>query len=209
MEKVYRISLLYVFGISLIILVLLVMPYIREKKEQKPIDEYVEQDLSDSDNDIASQNAVPISNQDIIITENTKLSYIDTYINGSIKTTDATLPSEMVGIDRNALNTLLDRELQEQDEVNQLKRLYEYRILRFSSSEIVIERIYQSEKADYFYLGIVDDCVVVFCEDKETIYLNTGIPAQELPDAICMEIQQFKLIQSIEELFDFLEAYTS
>ena len=162
-----------------------------------------------NDNDIASQNAVPISNQDIIITENTKLSYIDTYINGSIKTTDATLPSEMVGIDRNALNTLLDRELQEQDEVNQLKRLYEYRILRFSSSEIVIERIYQSEKADYFYLGIVDDCVVVFCEDKETIYLNTGIPAQELPDAICMEIQQFKLIQSIEELFDFLEAYTS
>ena len=46
-------------------------------------------------------------------------------------------------------------------------------------------------------------------EDKETIYLTTDIYAEALSDSLKQELILGKFIYNIEDLYGFLESYTS
>ena len=51
--------------------------------------------------------------------------------------------------------------------------------------------------------------VVVYLEDKKTIYEFTEIPLSDLPEEVRQEIAQGKQIATAEELYAFLENYSS
>ena len=54
-----------------------------------------------------------------------------------------------------------------------------------------------------------DGKIVVMETDKETVYLTTDIYAEALSDALKQELIMGKFIYNIEELYGFLESYTS
>lgn len=60
-----------------------------------------------------------------------------------------------------------------------------------------------------FYLYEVNDYVVVFENDKNTPYEYTDILYEELPELLRQEIRNGKYIKNEEELYGFLENYTS
>lgn len=67
----------------------------------------------------------------------------------------------------------------------------------------------QALKEDCYYLMEVNGYVVVYLSDKKTPYEYTDILCDELPAAIQDEIKNGKYVESIEELFGFLENYSS
>ena len=56
---------------------------------------------------------------------------------------------------------------------------------------------------------VEDGKIVVMEEDKRTVYLSTDIYADALSDSLKQELIQGKFIHSMDELYGFLESYTS
>lgn len=64
-------------------------------------------------------------------------------------------------------------------------------------------------KEDAYYLMEVNGYIVVYLSDKETPYEYTDIPYDELPALVREEIRNGKYIENTEELYGFLENYSS
>ena len=49
----------------------------------------------------------------------------------------------------------------------------------------------------------------MYLEDMETVYINTGIAPDSLPEDMQMELMQMIWIENEESLYHFLENYSS
>lgn len=67
----------------------------------------------------------------------------------------------------------------------------------------------KAEKEQIFYLQPLNGYVVVYLEDRKTIFEYTDIKVSELPEEIQEEIEQGKAIAGLEKLYGFLENYSS
>ena len=61
----------------------------------------------------------------------------------------------------------------------------------------------------HFYILAKDNKLVVYYEDLETVYLSTDIVMDSLPKDVQLEILKKKYFESEEELYNFLESYSS
>ena len=83
-------------------------------------------------------------------------------------------------------------------------------VLSFSREKVVVRMDYRYlQPSDGFYLAVRDNEVVVYLEDRSTIYINTGIALDSLPEKIQMKIMDMLSIPDEETLYDFLETYSS
>ncbi|MGN1267166.1 MAG: hypothetical protein ACI4UH_04430 [Dorea sp.] len=64
-------------------------------------------------------------------------------------------------------------------------------------------------KENCFYLMEVNGYVVVYLSDKKTAYEYTDVIFEELPETVRNEIKNGKYIESLDELYGFLENYSS
>lgn len=64
-------------------------------------------------------------------------------------------------------------------------------------------------KEDCYYLMEVNGYIVVYLSDKTTPYEYTDIQYDELPSTLREEIRNGKYIEDTEELYGFLENYSS
>lgn len=60
-----------------------------------------------------------------------------------------------------------------------------------------------------YYLKEKEGYVVVYREDKTTIFETTGIALSSLPEVLQAEIQEGKYVKTEKELYSFLENYSS
>ena len=60
-----------------------------------------------------------------------------------------------------------------------------------------------------YYLTENHGYVRVYCDDQKTLYENTSIRIETLPQSLQQEIRDGKYIRSEKELYDFLENYSS
>ena len=65
------------------------------------------------------------------------------------------------------------------------------------------------EKTSGYYLMVLDGKIAVMEEDKKTIYLTTDIYVDALSDSLKKELLLGKFIHTMDELYGFLESYTS
>lgn len=83
-------------------------------------------------------------------------------------------------------------------------------VLSFSREKVVVRMDYRYlQPSDGFYLAVRDNEVVVYLEDRSTIYINTGIALDSLPEKIQMQVMDMLSIPDEETLYDFLETYSS
>ena len=83
-------------------------------------------------------------------------------------------------------------------------------VLSFSREKVVIRMDYRYvQPSESFYLAVSDNEVVVYLEDKTTVYINTGILLEELPEQVQLQIMDMLLVPDEETLYDFLETYSS
>ena len=77
------------------------------------------------------------------------------------------------------------------------------------SIEISIATKGNATKEEIYYLKEVDGYVVVYKEDKETIFEVTSIRVEALPEEIKAEVRNEKKIEGTKKLYGFLENYSS
>ncbi len=83
-------------------------------------------------------------------------------------------------------------------------------VLAFSPQKVVVQMNYDYvQPGSSFYLMVQDNYVVVYLEDRMTIYMDTDISLKDLPEELQQEIIQVMYIPDEESLYDFLENYSS
>ena len=83
-------------------------------------------------------------------------------------------------------------------------------VLAFSKERVVVQKNYKFlQPGNGYYLAVYDNEVVVYQENRETIYIETDIILETLPEALQRKIMEMMWIENEEKLFDFLENYSS
>lgn len=83
-------------------------------------------------------------------------------------------------------------------------------VVSFSGARVVVRKNYiYKEVSSSFYLVNEKNYVVVYCDDMRTVYMNTNIMLDSLPDSLKQEIIKTKYMATEEELYNFLESYSS
>ena len=83
-------------------------------------------------------------------------------------------------------------------------------VLSFSRERVVVQMNYKYvQPSSSFYLAAYDNKVIVYLEDKKTVYIETGILLDSLPGAIQQSIMEMMWIENEEKLYNFLENYSS
>ena len=83
-------------------------------------------------------------------------------------------------------------------------------VLAFSRERVVVQMNYSYvQPSASFYLAVYNNEVIVFLDDRETVYIETKIHLDSLPEEVQQEIIQMMRVESEEELYNFLETYSS
>ena len=130
--------------------------------------------------------------------------------NHTEKTKEVSIPDKYLGMTRENLEEALN-EYQKNPTLEDIEKGFlNIQLEAFSPDEVRISKTYNPvEKNNGYYLMVIDGKIVVMEEDKETIYLTTDIYAEALSDSLKQELILGKFIYNIEELYGFLESYTS
>lgn len=128
----------------------------------------------------------------------------------SVVETTWRLPPQYVGMNRNQF--LEAMELYEaHPPLSEMERGFiNLEVLAFSRKRVVVQMNYRYvQPSASFYLAVFDNEVVVYLEDKRTVYINTEIPLPSLPEDLQQEIIQMMWVPDEESLYNFLENYSS
>lgn len=147
--------------------------------------------------------------QDPIITADTNYIVICyDAINGVGEETEEVMPDKYIGLTRQKLEEEL-REYGESPSLTDLEKGFEYiELLSFSPAKVVVRKSYEKEEEGFFLIN-EDHNVVVYDKSLMHIYMNTGIRTEGLPENIQKEIIHMKYVESEDELYHFLESYSS
>ncbi len=148
-----------------------------------------------------------------VITADTSFVVIEVNVEDqSEKKEEIPVPAYYMGMDLKDFET----QIQTQDaspSLTELKKGFQGSEIRsFSNEKVELCKFYQleeEEKNDFFYLAIQENRVVVYRSDGKTVYMETDIHAEELPEDILQELLQRRIVNTEEDLYDFLESYSS
>lgn len=131
-------------------------------------------------------------------------------VNHSVVEIVERLPPKYVGMDRKQFLAAMESYQANPPLSEQERGFAGLEVLSFSRERVVIQMNYEYlQPGEGFYLAVKDNEVVVYQEDCETIYINTGIPLETLPDEIQLKIIRMLWIEDEEALYAFLENYSS
>ncbi len=128
----------------------------------------------------------------------------------SVVETVSGLPAKYIGMNREQFLEAMKQYEAVPPLVEMERGFVSLEVLSFSQERVVVQMNYQYvQPSNSFYLAVQDNEVVVLLEDKETVFINTGIRLEELPEAVQLDIMQMRFVEDEEKLYDFLEAYSS
>lgn len=131
-------------------------------------------------------------------------------VSGSVVETVWRLPDKYVGLNREQFLEAMDHYKMFPPLSEMERGFVDLEVLSFSRERVVVQMNYQYlQPGTSFYLAVRNNEVVVYQEDMETIYINTGIRLDTLPEEMQLEIMQMLWIDDEESLYNFLEAYSS
>lgn len=83
-------------------------------------------------------------------------------------------------------------------------------VLSFSREKVVVQMNYRVVlPTASFYLAVYDNKIVVLLDDRETVYIETDIKLEKLPEEEQEQIINMMFIEDEAGLYDFLEAHSS
>lgn len=134
-------------------------------------------------------------------------------------TYEDSLPVALVGLTRNEIIEYIGDNpdcFKEGDET-----VRNVMLVSFSENRVVIRKnVEKSEETtayDFnvngnepkYYIFLIDNAVIVYKEDKTTVYMETGITAEELDETVAKELSMGVAVKNISELYRLLESYTT
>lgn len=133
---------------------------------------------------------------------------------GTVLEKEESVPVKYIGLDREKLLEEL-KNYDDNPPLSELEQGFEtLELTAFSRDRVVICKYYRPEEEEQqesrgFYVMAADHFVVVYRGDKKTPYINTEILLESLSDALQAEIIQGKYMETEDEVYTFLESYSS
>ena len=153
----------------------------------------------------------PAIQSEELITADTKLIIVEHNLkSGEEIRSENIMPTKYIGLNREKFIT--EMELYEvSPALSDIKKGFRSQfVLSFSGHEIVLQKNYSGNNIKlHFYIISKDNKLVVYYEDMETVFLTTDISLDNLPTNVRLEILSKKYFESEEELYNFLESYSS
>lgn len=123
------------------------------------------------------------------------------------------VPAYYMGMDREKFEKQIEN-FNRSPSLQELQKGFQGSEIRsFSGSKVELCKFYLEQKEaeeKFYYLAILNHKVVVYREDEQTIYMETDILAEDLPDDVLQELlTQKRVVNTEEDLYDFLESYSS
>ncbi len=130
--------------------------------------------------------------------------------NNSVVETTWKLPAKYIGMNREEFLLAMDS-YEASPPLSELERGFvDLEVLSFSRDKVVVKMNYEYvEPSNSFYLVVQDDYVVVYLDDKHTIYMHTDILLKDLPEQMQQDIIGWMYVPDEESLYNFLETYSS
>lgn len=128
---------------------------------------------------------------------------------GTVTESEETVPVMYIGLNREELLEAISAYDKNPPLTEQEKGFETIELTSFSRDRVVVCKYYKEKEPEGFYLMVADHFIVVYEEDRSTIYMNTDILLDLLPDSLQREIMEGKYVASEEELYLFLESYSS
>ena len=153
----------------------------------------------------------PALQSEELITADTKLIIIEHNLkSGEEIRSENVMPTKYIGLNREKYIT--EMEIYEiSPALADIKKGFRSQfVVSFSGQEIVLQKNYSGNNENlHFYILSKDNKLVVYYEDMETVFLNTDITLDSLPANVRLEILSKKYFETEEELYNFLESYSS
>lgn len=160
---------------------------------------------------IKDNEITPAIQSEEVITADTKLIIVEHDLEtGEEYSNENSIPVKYIGLNRERF--LEEMEIYEYSPaLSDIKKGFRsLEVLSFSGQEITLQKNYKKSTAQlHFYIVSKDNKLVVYYEDMETVFLTTDISMDRLPEEVRLEILQKKYFESEEELYNFLESYSS
>lgn len=152
----------------------------------------------------ASVTAEPVVTADTLyLVENVNLT------KGTATQSEETMPVKYIGLNREELLEELSFYCANPP-LSELEQGFETaELTAFSKDRVAVCKYYRVKAPKHFYLKVADHFIIVCEEDGQTLYMNTDILLERLPDSLQQEIMVGKPVASEEELYLFLESYSS
>ncbi len=130
--------------------------------------------------------------------------------NGTVVEYSYKLPVKYLGMNRDSFVEAMDA-YEQSPPLKEVERGFVgLEVVTFSSQKVVIQMNYTFvEPTENFYIGVEQNYVVVYLEDKDTVYMQTDILLDNLPETIQHQIMNYMYIKGEEDLYHFLESYSS
>lgn len=131
-------------------------------------------------------------------------------ITHAIVETVGKLPPKYIGMDRQQFLTAMESYAAYPPLSEKERGFVGLEVLSFSRERVVVQMNYRYlQPGSSFYLAVLNNELVVYLEDKDTIYINTGILLEELPEEVQKQVIQMIWVEDEASLYNLLEAYTS
>ncbi len=131
-------------------------------------------------------------------------------LTGSVVETTWSLPARYVGMNREQFLEAMEIYESFPPLVELERGFTSLEVLIFSRERVVVQMNYKFvQPSASFYLAVFDNKVIVYLEDRETVYIETDIRLDSLPGELQNDIMKMMWIEDQEKLYDFLENYSS
>ena len=146
---------------------------------------------------------------------NTKYFLQTYYVNANehenLSETEYIIPSRFVTYTKDELQDYIDGYMENMPLSEYLDGLIGYEIIDFSKDKLVLRKTYASDwnMENEYYLCDEDGEVVVYYNDKKTVYEYTGIKTNNLSDEDRIRIKIGYYVSDEEELYSLLESFSS
>lgn len=127
-----------------------------------------------------------------------------------LKEEEQNIPNELIGLNREQIIAKLNAYVQDKPLEEYNAGLVSYQLVSFSPDKIVVKKTYNSEGILYkYYMVIMNNTIVVYYSDKQTVFDYTGISADELEEKDRAGLIYGIWVKDEDELYSLLENYTS
>lgn len=119
-------------------------------------------------------------------------------------------PADFIGLTRNEIIDYLQKYEEAPSLEDKQMGFESFELISFSGDQIVLRKTYYPYTDNYQYYMVEESgFVTVYYIDKSTVYEYTNIAIDSLPEDLQTEIKTGKYITNLDELYNFLENYSS
>lgn len=121
-----------------------------------------------------------------------------------------TIPAKYIGFSRRQLEEEIKQYVLAPSLSDEKLGLQSIDLISFSNERIVIRKnFYVEPLPEKYFIVVENNLLTIYYKDLNTVFLQTDIILEELPNELQQEIMTIKTFDTEEELYNFLESYTS